>query len=224
MSIYQIDTTYVGEQLTPPKLRGVKLLAWLQVLLKPLSALFDISFLGYKTGSLDSDYNSGTTYSFGNRVRYTDKSVYELIVSTSTGVDPTNITNWIKVNDVFIGCDERVKYNAQKLLFEYALNKFFLVPSGGSQIYIQNQTTFVTPFVMGNSGALSSSMPLNSINQINFLGNSYTYTSGTYDYTIYVPISIFTPLGSDNANRENAIRNFADKYNLAGMTYDVSTY
>lgn len=224
MSIYQIDTTYVSEQLTPPKLRGVKLLAWLQMLLKPLSILFDINFLGYKLGSSDSDYSGATTYTFGNRVRYTDKSIYELIVSTSTGIDPTNTTNWIKINDVFIGCDERVKYNAQKLLFEYALNKFFLVPIVGSQIYIDNVTTFVTPFVMGNTGTYSSSMPTNSINQINFLGNAYNYTSGSYDYTIYVPTAIYTALGTDATNRENAVRNFADNYNLAGLIYEVVAY
>lgn len=224
MSIYQIDTSYVSEQLTPPKLRGVKILAWLKVLLKPISILFDINFLEYKIGSTESDYNNATTYSFGSRVRYIDKSIYELIVSSSVGVNPSSTTNWIKINDIFIGCDERIKYNSQKLLFEYALNKFFLVPIVGNQIYIQNQTTFVTPFVMGNLGSLSSSMPINSVNQINFLGNSYTYTSSAYDYAIYVPTAIFTGLGTSVINRENAIRNFADNYNLAGLKYEVITY
>lgn len=224
MSIYQIDTSYVSEQLTPPKLRSAKLLAWLKVLLKPLSNLFDINFLDYKLGSTVADYSGATAYSFGDRVRYTDKSIYELIVTTSTGIVPTNTTNWIKINDVFIGCDERIKYNAQKLLFEYSLNKFFLVPAIGDQIYIENQTTFETPFIMGNVGNLSSSMPTNSINQINYLGNAYTYTSSSYDYTIYVPIAIFTALGTDTTNRENAIRNFADTYNLAGLIYNVTTY
>jgi len=224
MSIYQIDTSYVSEQLTPPKLRNVKLLAWLKVLLKPISNLFDVNFLDYKIGNVYTDYSGATTYSFGDKVMYIDKSIYELIVATSTGVDPVNTTNWIKINDVFIGCDERIKYNAQKLLFEYALNKFFLVPVVGDQIYIDNQITFETPFIMGNTGDLSSSMPTNSINQISYLGNAYTYTSSSYDYTIYVPIAIFTALGTNTTNRENAIRFFADKYNLSGLIYNVIAY
>ena len=77
---------------------------------------------------------------------------------------------------------------------------------------------------MGNSGTYSSSMPINSINQINYLGNAYTYTSFSYDYEIYVPIAVYNTLGTDATNKENAIRNFADLYNLAGMTYSVVTY
>ena len=40
----------------------------------------------------------------------------------------------------------------------------------------------------------------------------------------FVPIAVFTSLGDTNDNRENAVRNFADIYNLAGMRYDVQSY
>ena len=51
-----------------------------------------------------------------------------------------------------------------------------------------------------------------------------TYQTNTNDYTIFVPIAVFTALGDTNDNRENAVRNFADIYNLAGMRYDVQSY
>jgi hypothetical protein len=225
MGIYSLNTDFITENLMPTALRTNKHLAWLKVLMKPLYVLFNVNFLEYKDGSISSIYDSGTTYTFGQRVIHTNKSTYELIVSSSLAVDPTNTTNWVKINDCFIGSNERASYNAQKMLFEYALNKFFLVdPYPADQIYITNRVYYGNPFLMSTSGAASSTMPINSTYSTTYLGSAYTFTTGVYDYTIYVPIAVFNNQGSNDANREQAIRNFADKYNLAGMIYLVETY
>jgi hypothetical protein len=225
MSFYNLNTDYVGEQLTPPKLRTSKFLAWLKVLLKPLNRFMNIDFDFYMTGATCGDYDNTITYSFGDNVIGSDKCVYECIVASSLGVNVTNTTNWIKLNSNFIGANERVKYNAQIMLFEYALNKYFRVAAlPADQIYITNNTYYTDHFVMGNTGTYSSTMPTNSVNQIHYLGNTYTYSSSLFDYTIYVPVAIFNGLGTNTANRENAIRNFANQYNLAGMVYNVVTY
>ena len=233
MSIYQIDTEYIGGQLTPPKLRKPKQFSWIKVILSPLQKFFDVSFLGYKNGDTSLDYNNVTTYNFGDRVIYTDKSIYEAtytnplgVAESFSGVIPTNTLAWTKINNVFIGSDERSKYNAQKLLFEYALNRFFRVAaSPADQIYITNN--FIDSgqnFLMNTGSNDSSLMPLNSMYQIDYMGLFPTYQTNTNDYTIFVPIAVFTALGDTNDNRENAVRNFADIYNLAGMRYDVQSY
>ena len=233
MSIYQIDTEYIGGQLTPPKLRKPKQLSWIKVILSPLQKFFDVSFLGYKNGDTSLDYNNVTTYNFGDRVIYTDKSIYEAtytdadgVAQSFNGVIPTNTVYWTLINTVFIGSDERSKYNAQKLLFEYALNRFFRVAaSPADQIYITNN--FIDSgqnFLMNTGSNDSSLMPLNSMYQIDYMGLFPTYQTNTNDYTIFVPIAVFTALGDTNDNRENAVRNFADIYNLAGMRYDVQSY
>ena len=134
MAIYDYNSNTVAEQLIPPTLRGSKFLAWLYVLVKPIQNLHDLIFSDYKTGNVYANYNNLSTYVFGNRVRYTDKSIYECIATTSLGNLPTNTAKWVKVNDLFIGTDERVKYSSQKLLYEKALNTFFIT----SGIYIQN--------------------------------------------------------------------------------------
>lgn len=225
MSFYNLNTDYVGEQLTPPKLRLPKMLAWLKVLLKPLNRFMSVDFDFYMTGATSGDYSSAITYNFGDTVIGSDKCVYECIVTTSLNVDVTNTTNWVKINSNFIGANERVKYNAQKMLYEYALNKYFRVAAlPADQIYITNNTYYTSHFIMGNTGGLSSSMPNNSNNQIQYLGNSYTYSASNYDYTIYVPTAVFNGLGTNTANRENAIRAFANQLNLAGMVYNVVTY
>lgn len=215
MGIYNIDTDFVGEQLTPPDLRKTKMLAWLKVLLNPLSNLFNINFLDYKIGNSYTNYDNSTTYNFGDIVLYTDKSTYQCIVSTSVGVNPLNATNWIKINDIFIGSDERVRYNAQTILFNYLLNRYFQTTG----IYIANNLTEDNSFVMGNSGEQSSVMTNNSIYQENYLGNTYTYQP--YDFTIFVPSAFYASLGSE---ADNLIRNIADKYNLAGIVYNIDTY
>jgi hypothetical protein len=222
MAIYDIDVDFVSANLIPPQLRKPKMLAWLQTLgveLRIVDLLFNMFRISSETSW--NAFNGATTYNFNNRVLYTDNSIYMYINTTSTsGNLPSDTNYWVLVQSNFIGVDKRIGANAQKIIFEFTLNRWFRTPG----IYITNTTTFTTPFVMGTSGALSSSMPINSTFQLQYLGNSYTYTSSLSDYTIFVPVAFFTTLGTSTVNRENAIRNFADLYNLAGMTYTVQTY
>lgn len=224
MALYNLDTDFIGANLLPTSLRKGIHLAWMKVILKPLSLLFDKTFLKYKDGDAVTSYNNATTYLFGDTVKYTNKSIYECIVPSSVGVNPSSITNWVKINDIFIGTDERVKYTAQKLLFEYSLNRYFEVPIADPQIYITRYAFVTSTFIMGQSGDYSSSMSNDSIYSSSWMGISPTFTFPIYDYTINVPILLFTSLGSTLSNRENAIRNFADKYNVAGFTYKIITY
>jgi hypothetical protein len=127
-------------------------------------------------------------------------------------------------NDNFIGTRERAKYNSQKMLFEYGLNKYFQV-TGPTYIYIQNNFAEADHvFIMGLSGPTSSRLVLNSQNAESYMGLVASYSTDVYDYTIYVPLAVFNALGTSDANREAAIRSFADIYNLAGMSYNVISY
>ena len=217
MAIYDYDNQIVGEQLTPPVLRTAKQLAWINTLTAAIQNLWSLIFEDYRVGSVYPDYGFFTQYYVGDRVLFADKSIYECI-SNSLNISCLDTTKWVKVNDIFIGSDERVKYSAQKLLFEYALNKFFIT----SGIYITNNFIDVGDvFVMDTDSTESSVMPLDSFYQEDYMDLTATYASGIYDYTIFVPIADYTLLGS-SANA--IIRTFADKYNLAGMQYDIQTY
>lgn len=217
MAIYDYDNQIVGEQLTPPVLRTTKQLAWINTLTAAIQNLWSLIFEDYRVGSVYPDYGFFTQYYVGDRVLFADKSIYECI-SNSLNISCLDTTKWVKVNDIFIGSDERVKYSAQKLLFEYALNKFFI----SSGIYITNNFIDVGDvFVMDTDSTESSVMPLDSFYQEDYMDLTATYASGVYDYTIFVPIADYTTLGS-SANA--IIRTFADKYNLAGMQYNIQTY
>ena len=217
MAIYDYDNQIVGEQLMPPVLRTDKQLSWINTLTAHVQNLWSLIFEDYRVGSVYPDYGFFTQYYVGDRVLFADKSIYECI-SNSLNISCLDTTKWVKVNDIFIGSDERVKYSAQKLLFEYALNKFFIT----SGIYITNNFIDVGDvFVMDTDSTESSVMPLDSFYQEDYMDLTATYASGIYDYTIFVPIADYTTLGS-SANA--IIRTFADKYNLAGMQYDIQTY
>jgi hypothetical protein len=223
MSIYTLSVNYISEKLVPPSLRGAKHLAWLKTILKPVQTLWKYIFIDYKNGSPYANYDVSLSYNTTDRVIYSNKKVYECIKNASVGINCDDSEYWLKINDNFIGASERVKYNSQKIVFEYALNKWFDVQSYDPQIYIQNNVIAGSAFVMGSTGSYSSPMALSGVYSTTYMGLAYSFIP-LYDYTIYVPTLVFNAQGSTLANRENAIRNFADIYNLIGMKYNVITY
>jgi hypothetical protein len=222
-SIYDFDVSVTAPELMPPTLRQNSHKAWFNVLLKPIQYLWSLIFEDYKDGTSYVLWSNLTTYSATNRVLFTDKSNYECI-NTALGntQSPLNGLYWIKIQDNFIGVNERIKYNSQIIVFEYALNKWFLNPLPADQIYITNNGTS-SQMLMGQTSAYSSTIPNNSIYSTYYMGNVYTPTQ--YDFTIYFPIALFNALQPTLAiDKEKLIRNFADKYKLAGMNYNIITY
>jgi hypothetical protein len=233
MSIYSYDNKIVAEQIAPPTLRQSKFLAWLYVITKPVQSLWDFAFNGYKDGST-FDYDLDDTFLFfpigfvftkGDVIKYS-KGIY-VCIETFSFTGTIDLTKFNKLQDNFLGVEERIKYNSQKILFEYAMNTWFSVPNSyiPNPIFITNN--FIqseTIFLMGGSSETSSVMPNNSVYSVDYMGNVPAYIATTFDFTINVPLDLFNTLGTNAANKENTIRQFADKYNLAGTTYNVITY
>lgn len=147
----------VSEELIPAVIRTPKHVAWLRVLLRPLKTLTDKFLIDYCQGITASAYNGATAYVYLDRVTWTDLAVYELIVSTSTGVDPTgnalSSTNWRKIQMSAIGADDRVKVNGQLIKLTYAVNQHYGVTSN-PYIYF----TAITPGVY--SSVLTVHVPI----------------------------------------------------------------
>lgn len=220
--IYDFDIDIVVPNLTPPIKRLPKYLAWLKSLTTPIQTAWNNLFLDYKKGSTYTYYNSLSTYNIGVKVIYTDNKVYECI-STSTGNDCLDQVYWTKINDNFIGADERITYNSQIIIIERALNKWFRNLTGTDQIYIGTNQITTSVFVMAQTGTYSSYMASDSSFSTSYMGEAPSFSS-QYNFTVYVPSALYSTLGSNPVNRENAIRSFVDKYSLAGITYNVNTY
>ena len=218
--IYIIQFSLIWEKLYPPHLRKALHLAWGTVIIAPLQSLRDLIFNEYANGSFAPKYDNATAYVVGDKV-YLNRVLYQCIEAT-TGNAPTNTAYWKVLLDNRIGIRERIKYNSRKIVLEYGLNRWFEIPSADPQIYITNNTIYGTAFILGQAGEYSSTMARSSTHQLYYLGNNYTYRSDAF--TIYVPIAVFNALASNNTDRENIIRTFANNYVLSGMTYSCVTY
>lgn len=230
-NIYDFDTDYVTEKFIPPLLRLPKRLAWLQVLNSSLKKKQNYIFANtnsYRSGFTVIRWSNVTAYTKGNIVRF-GISVYEALVNNTGVVPSSDDTTWLLIEKDFVGADERVKYNAGKMLFEYILNRYLnTTATTVPLIYIMNNSINTNGFYMGVTGDKKGFMGTN-VNQKHYLGTSYSLTQ--YAYTIYVPLAIANSLTSETpdvvpnitANRENIVRGVADKYNLAGLLYNVVT-
>jgi hypothetical protein len=233
MAIWNINFSTLWQQLLPPILRQPVEEAWGTSLTYPLQ-YNNVLFTDYLTGSTYPLYVSATTYTTGERVIYIDRGVYENL-SGSTGVYPfSGSTNWELVNSNYIGAIERSQYNARKLDYEFALNRWFevsgfcptviytaitqsLFAASAQTIYIENNVVTSAVFMMGNSGLYSGKMAANSLYSTVYMGDSFSGVSNN-NYTIWVPNIYYSALS------ESIIASFADTINMGGMGYSVSGY
>lgn len=230
MSIYDINFSLAWNNLLPTTKRKSKMLAWGKSLLKPLQWLRDLIFGGYADNVYDLTnlypyYNNGSLYTSGQRILSTDKKVYENILAC-TGVvpSPVNSNNWLLVLDNFIGVRVRAKFNSQIIVLENALNQWFLTigfSASTPQIYVQNNNV-ANGFLMGATSATSSTMANNSLYTTSYMGLTYTPTA--YDFTVYVPNSTWSVLGTTTQDKINNVRRFVDKYKLTGIKYNVLNF
>ena len=223
---YIVNTNTFADNITPPKKRLSKFIAFARVLLYPLQVLYDTMFGTYKDGNVANDWSVLTAYIIGDQVRYVDKSIYQCYVA-NTGNIPTNLSYWFKVQDKFVGIEPRMKYSPQWLLFEWALNEWFggtfvNIP-GDSDIYVELISTTDTPFWVGINSNESSLVVASNVDIFGWI-QAVDLTAAVYDFTIWIPTSIWTPLATTDLERERIVRAFADTYVLAGVTYNLDTY
>lgn len=219
--MFAFNTSYISEKLVPPALRSVKILAYVRVLLAPLQTKWN-DFLEFINGSNYLAWDILNIYAVGDRVKY-GESIYEAL-QASAGETPYNNTDyWLLINKDFVGCDARVKFNSQKIVFEYVLNLYLnTTPTTLPLIYTTRNTMDVNGFYLGVDGVSELGELGKDNNQDDYLGTSYTL--GQYAMTIYVPLALYTSLASTANDRESRVRNIADRYCPVGINYNVNTY
>jgi hypothetical protein len=203
-------------------------------------ALFDVLFANtiqswnfiwannYLLGTdISNAWNSGSTYNANDIVVGADNQVYQSLVASNTNHNPVSTTGyWWLVETNFVGVYERIAYNAQILTFEYALNKWFRTtfrqPTGVPDIYIVNNAVTPHVFVVGASHTNSAQTYYYDFANFQYVINAYSFSQ--YDFTIFIPVAVWTALGSNATDRNNKVRSFADKYNVIGNQYNITTY
>ena len=245
---YIISYSLQDELLLPPQLRQQKMVDYLNSISSPLQWMHDITWVdSYVDGFTYPDYSTASTYypglgnTIGDRVIYKDRGVYECI-ATCSNIDPIKLGSpyWELISDNYLGARERVLYNSQKVVFEFALNRWFqtgvlTIPYSGG-IYINNNITQPNSFIMGTSSQLSSYMVDSTVNgppQSGWLSlNPFNPPPSQYNFTIFVPISTVNQIDAGNTysvpflskNADTIIRSFADTLKISGMLYDIKSY
>ena len=124
-----------------------------------------------------------------------------------------------------IGLDERLKYNAQTVLFEYILNKHYGVVVA-PYIYIVNHTGSLDTVYLADavSGEPTSywNDPPNDADTV-FIGNESDYMAA-YDFTVYVPAALYATLGASNPERDANVQFEVDKYKIIGTNNNIISY
>lgn len=224
MSIYSIDFAKRVVQLLPPDKRFTKHIAWVKALMKPLQWFRDLWFGEYLTGSTAGQWNSGVTYAKYARVRYS-KSIYESLVDGNVNNLPTDTAYWMQVQENFIGLQERILYNSQKLVLEFALNKWFDTtfrqPPAQPDIYITRNAIGVDVFRVGGVES-NSSISFGNVSS-EYVVNQYSFAAQP-NFTINIPVAVFNALDPTGQNNENIVRDFVNRYVAAGLLYTIQTY
>lgn len=221
--MYKIDYSKQSKNdLLPVDYRVEPNISILKSLLKPLQWFNDLFFDSYKTGATATAYSAGT-YNLGDQILF-NKSVYESLIDSNTDA-PTVSTSWMKIQDSFIGADERVLYTTSRLMLEYALNKWFGTtfrqPSvGTSDIYITLNVVPTPVFVSGINESESSTV--SNLSSSQYVINDYSFTD-INSFDINVPVAVYNALG-DAGNRDNIFRSFSNKYVCEGLFYAIVTY
>lgn len=223
--IFDISFDQKAIELTPPDKRSVTHLKWIQASIKQLQDLWSKIFEDYKKGSLTTYplWNNFTNYSIGDRVIY-GQSVYEALTN-NINVFPDTQGEWEVYLEHAIGADERVMYNHIKLVFEYALNTrfntVFRQPPLVSDVFIDVNNANFDPFIV-EFDENGSSVIFGNGSQTFVIDN---YSFATYiNFNINIPSAAFAAINANATIAEKIVRNFADKYNTIGLTYQLTIY
>lgn len=216
MDIFDVNYKQQTPELLPPDKRDPPRIALIAALLQSIQWCRDLILGSYKKGSTDPGYAPGTYPKFA-KVIY-QKAVYYSLVDGNTS-DPRDINNWLKIQSNFLGVSERVKFNGQNIILEYALNQRF---SG----------TFRPPPSVTRSDIYMSLLPpvIAGFNVGQTIGSSVGRTASSdtigYDspivrlinFEVHITIAIFA------TTNEQEIRDFINLYIPASLKYIITTY
>lgn len=216
MALYDINFNYKAVELLPPDKRGLLHVTWVRVLLRQVQALRDKILGDYRTGSSYPLWISGGLYSKGQLAVF-KQVVYESLEDSNTDSPPSS--KWRFYLPSFISSLERLKYNGQKLILEYALNKRFAAsfrqPPLVSDIYITTTNYVVVGFVVAKTETPTSSVGQTTSEEA--VGYSYPF-SHLSNFTINIPALVYAAIS------EQEVREFVDKIIPAGLNYTVVSY
>lgn len=234
MPVPQIDFDNHAIQEIPEHHRTPRFIAWFQGLLRGSISWLNRNFYNYCFGdTISTFWLSGATYNLNDSV-VTFFGVYISLQDGNIGNNPNNSPDyWYQISPSFIGAFERVQYNSQKIIMEYALNNFFrtiyrnptTIVTGGylplSDIYIETVSPSFTSFVVYEGVTGTSPVYQDSTGTYAVFEDVVTPLDTTYEFIVWIPVSLSVALG---AAYDKIIRSKVDLMSIFGTVYTVQTY
>lgn len=231
-----IDFNIYSDNALPPNKRLPKWMLWMRSLIYMWQLRWAI-FYRYMNGSIDATvWDNTTSFDAGDLCRDLN-GVYESLTDSNVGNATTDETYWFKVLDFFVGASERAKHNSQKLSYERQLNELFdttfreptsIDPGVGylplSDIYITTDPPVYTTFAMATTWYMSDDMGATESSPF-YMDTTPVYsTSTTYLFTVHIPVTVYTALGSSAEIRESIASEIISRYKLIGTSFQIVTY
>jgi hypothetical protein len=224
MPVPDIDFNQQAVQTLPTAQRKTNWKIFVQALISATDWLYKV-FKSFRNGETLALYNPATTYAVGAKVQY-GFSTYESLVAGNVGNTPATAPQyWILRNTYFIGAEERAMYTGQKLIFEYALNRYFRTtfrqPATGltSDIFLETYLPNNLSFIMYPDSTSDKMYPTYSTGYM-FPTPVYSIAT-TFKFNIHIPVAVYAALGP---TADQIIRGVADKYAFVGTEYGIIQY
>lgn len=235
-----IDANTTVIQTLPFAKRKPKWIIFMQSFCFASKWLYNNVLTGYMGGTIADSYSQIILYTLGQQVIY-NYGVWESLVSGNTGNTPdASPLQWMKVNDSFIGATERAHYTCNRIVFEWALNRYFQqqLTSNGfigfrqpddpisptrSDIYINNVAPVYPTFIVAPDEADSDN--ISPVGSSGWVTPDEEFTAATsYLFSINIPAAVYGAIGADGPTADSIIGQFVNSYAAAGTRFEIVTY
>lgn len=217
---YEYTVNLATYRLTPVAKRLPVRLAFLECSAIVIQKRRDLFFNDYLQGNNSAAWSSVTAYSRYDQVNYQNR-IYECRADNTNNL-PTDPAFWTQILGDFRGANERLKYNDQKLIMDYLLNKWFGTTfkqpaDGNSDIWIETTDEIDNSLVMAPNNNSIAFMPT-----VNFplYGMGPSHIFAVTNFIVHYPLAVIP----DSSEQYNQLTFLTNKYKLFGSTPGYQSY
>jgi len=220
MALFDIDFFAKVVEFLPPDYRFAVNVAWIRALISPLVVLKYRILTYYRTGWIfTTPYIPGYPYTEGAIVTY-KQVLYQSATGANTDTPPS--VNWQVYLPSFIGVNDRIKYNGNKLVLEFALNQRFggVFRQPTTELYPHVSDIWCDTIGFSTVGFLvgqTTGTAMGATTSAAGIGFNYPLQQ-VHNFNINIPNALYISVS------DQEIRAFVNDIIPQGLTYTITPY